>query len=150
MTTRIAWIVSFALSCCALAATTPVETRWLDKDPPAIAQGVSWGVPWPRGAVTKETHFRAADVPVQSWVMAYWPDGSIKWTGHAISATAGLKAPTIAPGEPAAPATPLKVEQSDDAIDITNGPMTWILSRKGAALIDSVSIDGKPIARAGK
>ena len=25
------------------------------------------------------------NIPVQIWITATWPDGSIKWTGHAIS-----------------------------------------------------------------
>src|SRR4051794_7208702 len=69
MSTRIAAVVVLWLICFAHAAeVAPVELRWLDRDAPAVAQGVSWGVPWPRGAVQKDAHFRAGDVPIQSWV----------------------------------------------------------------------------------
>lgn len=27
----------------------------------------------------------AGGLPVQSWPLAYWPDGSLKWTAHAIA-----------------------------------------------------------------
>src|SRR4051795_3836662 len=103
--------VAFVFSANVSAQTTPsaVTVQWLDKAPPATTQGVSWGVPWPRGAVAKGATFRLTDakdgaVPGQSWPMAYWPDGSVKWTGHAIAATPQLAgAMSIAPGEPAAP-----------------------------------------------
>jgi len=56
--------------------------HWLET--PA-RQGVTWGVPWARGAVAQGSQFALADgTPVQSWTTATWPDGSVKWTAHAI------------------------------------------------------------------
>ncbi|HUR07767.1 MAG TPA: hypothetical protein VM347_34855, partial [Nonomuraea sp.] len=60
--------------------------NWLDHPK---QQGVTWGVPWRRGAVERAALFALADpegrpVPVQSWVTATWPDGSVKWSAHAI------------------------------------------------------------------
>jgi YetA-like protein len=77
-----------------------VQLHWLDGAPPSISQGVSWGVPWPRGAMKRETTFTLSDskgnqVPVQTWPLAYWPDGSLKWTGHAISAAGKTAGPLI-------------------------------------------------------
>ena len=31
----------------------PVKLNWLDGQPPATPQSVSWGVPWPKGKVQK-------------------------------------------------------------------------------------------------
>ena len=69
-----------------------VEVHWLDRMGEAVTQGVSWGVPWQQGKIQKDTKFgfkdaHGNDVAVQTWLLAYWPDGSIKWTGFA--ATAG-------------------------------------------------------------
>ena len=84
--------------------------HWLDGTPPATQEGQCWGYPWPRGTQRAHAtfHMIGADgkaVPLQSWPMAWWPDGSLKWTGHAIPAdtalTDGLR---IEPGRPAAPA----------------------------------------------
>ncbi|MFD4778528.1 hypothetical protein ACFWNU_32440, partial [Streptomyces sp. NPDC058427] len=36
-------------------------------------------------------------VPVQSWTTATWPDGSLKWTPHAVGVTATRSPP---PGRP--------------------------------------------------
>src|SRR5689334_19500022 len=90
-------IAAVVVCAAARGQTAPAgaTARWLDGMPPPTTQGVSWGVPWPRGAVAKGASFRLTDgtggeVPVQSWPTAYWPDGSLKWTGHAIAATPAL------------------------------------------------------------
>ena len=56
-------------------------------------------------------------VPVQTWPLAYWPDGSVKWTGHAIAATANLAGPlTLTPGASAsAPAVSNAIKVAEDA-----------------------------------
>lgn len=67
-------------------APDPVLLTWLE-DPPSAAVPSRWGVPWPRGQVTGAPCFQlihaAGATPVDSWVTARWPDGSVKWTGHA-------------------------------------------------------------------
>ena len=54
---------------------------------------VQWGVPWPQGAMRELPGLELAseqDVhALDSWVTARWPDGSVKWTGHAGTAPAG-------------------------------------------------------------
>ena len=89
-----------------------VSVDWLGGEAPGADCGVSWGVPWAQGSVARQTQFALADVqgqaiPVQSWALAYWPDGTLKWTGHSMSAHQGFRGPlTLAVGEPTAPATP--------------------------------------------
>src|SRR5699024_5263917 len=52
-----------------------------------------WGVPWPRGALQDAPLLDLAtdqgSTPVDTWVTARWPDGSVKWTGHAGLAPGG-------------------------------------------------------------
>lgn len=48
---------------------------------------VTFGAPWEKGAVNRETDFILKDgngdtLPLQSRVTAYWPDGTIKWSAH--------------------------------------------------------------------
>ncbi|MGH8853099.1 MAG: Tat pathway signal sequence domain protein, partial [Telluria sp.] len=65
--------------------------RWLDGKAPARFEGVTLGVPWPRGTLrlpaSKRLDFTlGANAPaMQSWPLAYWPDGSLKWTAHAVA-----------------------------------------------------------------
>jgi len=58
--------------------------KWLESQP-KIKRGINWGVPWEKGDLSveefKKSEYRLSE-PLQSKIMAYWPDGSIKWTGH--------------------------------------------------------------------
>ena len=65
-----------------------VELKWLEENT-VPSQGVTWGVPWEKGALKRDEELileneRGETVPVQSWPQAYWPDGTEKWTGHAV------------------------------------------------------------------
>lgn len=152
----LALLAAFASPQRAEGKAAPVKLHWLDRSPPPTTQGVAWGVPWPQHAVDKSATFRLTDangqaLPLQSWTLAYWPDGSIKWTGFATTGTpaeAGML--TLSEGLPEALKTPLKVTQSDEAIEIANGPVVWRLPKRGASLVESVSIAGKAVARDGK
>jgi hypothetical protein len=121
-----------------VATANAVTLQWLD-GPPATSCGVSWGVPWPRGEIKPGTTFTLGDMPVQTWPLAYWPDGSLKWTGHAINA-----APSsfeLLPGRP--PTGALRVD--GDTIDTG-----VIRCRIGDGLIKSISIDGREVAKNGR
>src|SRR3954468_22946831 len=90
-------------SCSLAADAAGVQLRWLDHAAPPATQPVSWGVPWPQGQVKKDANFVLAGagdraLPVQSWPLAYWPDGSLKWTGHAaLVPGGGAEVLTISP-----------------------------------------------------
>src|SRR5438128_11568801 len=88
------------------AAADPVTLDWLEDGGLGAAPGSTVGVPWPKGAYQEDQTFALTDaggtsVPVQSWPIAYWPDGSLKWTAHAVSSGSGKL--TLAAGTPAAP-----------------------------------------------
>src|SRR4051794_22408643 len=67
------------------AAADEVVLSLLDNKPLYMDSGVSFGVPWPRGLVRKGEGFSLSSpvkrLPLQSWPLAYWPDGSVKWMG---------------------------------------------------------------------
>src|SRR5579872_4613424 len=69
------------------SAPGAAPVKWLDAAPPALETGVTWGVPFARGTVRREQTFTlTADgkaLPLQSWPLAYWPDGTIKFSGFA-------------------------------------------------------------------
>ena len=90
-------------------------------------------------------------VPVQSWPLAFWPDGSLKWSGLAITADTRLTTPlTIAAGATAAPKSPVQVTSAADFIEITTGTLRCRIARGGPNLIDSLAIDGREVARNGR
>jgi hypothetical protein len=87
-------------------------------------------------------------VPLQTWPLAYWPDGSIKWTGHAITGAPDLGGPlTLSRGAPVQPQTALKAEQNQAAIEVDTGVLQCRIPRTGSAFIESLTIGGRQIAR---
>ena len=141
------------------AATAPpasVQLNWLDRTALQAPAGVSWGVPWPRGAVSPQTSFdlTAPDgksIPIQTWPLAYWPDGSLKWTGNAASFpgdTAGPLTLTIGPAAPVA--APLAILEDEKSIAISSGTMTWRIPKTGRYLVDSISMAGRVVATQGE
>ncbi len=127
-----------------------IDLNWLGGAAPAVESGVSWGLPWPRGAVRREQTFTlsAADgkpLPLQSWPLAYWPDGSIKFSGYAtVAATPGPF--RLAPA-PASASIALKLSQSAQAIEIDTGKVQARIPKQGAAFIESLTIEGRIVAR---
>ncbi len=119
------------------------EVRWLEgNDAPETLPGTTWGVPWPRGAAAAGTSFTliAADgkpVPVQSWPLATWPDGSLKWTAHAIPAGAGAAAPLrLEPGKPVVPPTAVSVVEEPETITVNTGVIECRIRRTGNHFLD--------------
>ncbi|MGP8243854.1 MAG: hypothetical protein ACLQVN_04965, partial [Bryobacteraceae bacterium] len=135
-----------------------VSLGWLDGAPPLAESGISWGVPWARGSVRRDQSFTLTDadgkaLPLQSWPLAYWPDGSLKWSGFATVSAAGAAGPfRVAPGPSAAApgGTPVTVRESADAIEVDTGALRCRLPRQGAALIDSMALEGLVVARQGR
>ena len=146
----------------ATRAADPVPTKWLEGTPNANI-GVNWGAFWPKGAVQKATPFAlktaaGQTVPMQTWPLAYWPDGSLKWTGHAISSGSGIAGPfDITPlvqgaAEPQAPAA-IHINDSDSGIEIDTGGAQGVRARfpkTGSVIIDSLFVGTRKVAQNGK
>ena len=132
------------------------ELHWLDNTAPQAMTGATWGVPWPQGRHAPGAEFTlrtaaGAAVPVQSWPLAYWPDGSLKWTGHALPAdTPATDGFELAAGSPAVPARPLTVKESAEAIDIDTGVIRCRVGKTGEILIQEIAREGRVIAREGR
>jgi hypothetical protein len=117
--------------------------RWLDDAPPQISTGATWGVPWARGIHKADTQFKLGDIPLQTWPLATWPDGSLKWTAHAIPAdTFPTGAQELTAGAPASPAKPLRATTTAESIEIDTGVITARIARAGTTLITSVKRTG--------
>ncbi|HHV7525996.1 TPA: hypothetical protein ACUNF5_007628, partial [Burkholderia orbicola] len=56
---------------------------------------------------------------LQTWPLAYWPDGSIKWTGHAaVFPEESGRRFTLQKGKPGAPKTIVRVSEQKDEITV--------------------------------
>ncbi len=125
-----------------------VDVRWLDDTPPLGHEGQSWGQPWPQGTRLAKAYRLGTDA-VQTWPMAYWPDGSIKWTGHAIAADTGRAGPLrLATGAGTRPAMPVAVHETADAIEVSVGTRRWQVGRRGEAIIVSATVGARETLRA--
>jgi YetA-like protein len=139
------------------AAAGDIAVDWLDRGAPPVPVGVSFGVPWARGTVQKTQTFalRAGDgaaLPLQSWPLAFWPDGSIKWTGFATVGGPSASGPLRLSTEAAVPrdAAGARVLTNEATIEVDTGRLHCRIPKRGGALFDTLEVDGRVVARQGR
>jgi len=142
----------------AISKALPSDTvtlHWLE-NPPLTNGGVSWGVPWPKNFVKKEQSFALINtngkmLPLQSWVLAYWPDGSVKWSGFATVASPQDKGPfKLIRGKALVKTGSVTVKELNNAFEINTGQLTCYVPKKGTYLVDSMVIDNHAVASKGR
>ena len=136
----------------ARSAPGSVSLSLLGKEP-TLSTGISWGVPWAQGAVARGASFslsaQGSNLPVQSWPLAYWPDGSIKWTGFATVLPAGFQGPvSLSAGAASSAAGALSVKTDRNSVTVDTGALICSIPLNGSNLINSISMGGKNIAGA--
>lgn len=142
--------------------SSSAKVRWIG-DIPKYTSGTTFGVPWPQGQFKPdETSFSLSasgddDLPLQSWVTGYWRDGSIKWTGHALSATESaqeeytIKAFPSSKNSRRASDTDLSVKDTNKEVTVNTGKIIVTFPKKGNALIGSIKTSsGKTVGKNGK
>lgn len=135
--------------------TEPVPLTWLESGGLGAAPGSTLGVPWPKGQYAKDQTFALAtedgeDVPVQTWPIGYWPDGSLKWTAHAVGPEVTAKKFALTTGTPAAPENKVTVTRAGGTITVSTGVITAKLGTNGSALVRTVTRGSTEIARNGR
>jgi len=154
--------LSFGFAVPLVSAQTPAKSSapitWLGNAPAALPTGVSFGVPWPRGAVTKTQTFTLSTangktLPTQTWPLAYWPDGSIKWTGVATVAgpedSGQLTLSSDADEHAESKESAIHISTSDTTYEINTGPLQIRIPTHGSRLVDAMTIDGRQVASNG-
>jgi hypothetical protein len=142
------------------SGTAPLDTalHWLDGAAPASFAGTTFGVPWPQGRVPKGSAFvlRPADgtgvAASQSWPLAYWPDGSVKWSAHALGLGEQLASSyQLFPIGAAALAggTNLVTRQKDEIV-VDTGRLRARVPLSGDTLFASLALDGRTALRDGE
>ncbi|WP_322005586.1 exo-rhamnogalacturonan lyase family protein [Paraburkholderia tropica] len=160
------------------ANANEARVHWLDgslRATPESFTGATWGVPWPRGAVDAHSAFdlrlaHAAATPtsasgrvaLQSWPLAYWPDGSLKWSAHTLAPQAlaalqnGDETPRDFIVEPRAARAdetnnaPAIAHLDGDLIRIDTGVLQATLPLNGARVFDTLSRNGQATLRDGR
>ncbi|KAI5204632.1 hypothetical protein E4T38_04565 [Aureobasidium subglaciale] len=138
-----------------------VKVQWLDPKP-AYNPGTTFGVPWPRGRYqANDTVFTVSSdngesVASESWITGYWADSSVKWTAHAITASAAEDGYTVHAGAKnsttrSSPPTKLTVKESSDAIEISTGKITATFGKTGSVLLKEIKTSkGQIVGQNGK
>ena len=134
-----------------------VSIRWLGGESPGIDSVVSWGVPWPKGAVQKNQEFSLVTsdgkpLPLQTWPLAYWPDGSLKWSGFTTVAGPELSEPYKLKQASASfeMENKVKVVENEQTVEIDTGKLKCRIPRQGNYIIGSMVIDGREVAEKGQ
>lgn len=126
--------------------TTGVPLHWVgEKSTQPVP--VSFGVPFAQGELKDVTTLALSDeTPVDAWVNARWPDGSVKWAGLSavVSPIDGLfvtsKQKKVQKNSPS-----IVVSNNQNGIQVNTGRLTVSITKKGRNLIDSLCIDGKRV-----
>jgi hypothetical protein len=138
-----------------VAAQSSVKVKWLEGTPDYLG-GVTFGLPWPRGQhAANATEFVASGDPkLSSWITALWPDGSLKWTGHALSATTSPADEYIITASEYVNSTRSRlrresngVQVHDDESDIVvnTGKVTATFPKTGNILVSSIKAGNKTV-----
>ncbi|KAI0881319.1 uncharacterized protein GGS22DRAFT_73608 [Annulohypoxylon maeteangense] len=149
-------------------ASDTVAVSWVG-DAPKINSGTTFGLPWPRGKYQANTTTFAGregdsegQVPLQSWILASWPDGSIKWSAHAVGASEtvydkySITASTSTAGSKEKRASnssssSLTVSESDSEATINTGKLSATFPKSGSILVSEIKTSsGKIVGQNGR
>lgn len=91
------------------------------------------------------------DLPVQSRVTAWWPDGSIKWLSHTAKSERMGSSVTLLPsvyqeGENVPAAEALDIQETDSGFSVDTGVLSLCIPKSGRNLAERISLNGKALA----
>lgn len=134
-----------------MRSTAPgAALHWLAGKPPQAFAGVTWGTPWQQGQVAGDSDFELRNkyghrLPLQSWPLATWPDGSLKWSAHAL---APHPEPTehygLQPVEHGQKQQQSLLSESAHSVTVDTGVLRCIIPRSGPLLIEEIDRQGQP------
>lgn len=86
---------------------------------------------------------RGREIPLQSRITAYWPDGSVKWTAHTADAALLGKKIEVLPGSPEG-FEGMRCVESGEEILIQAGMVTVLVRKDGRHLFARAERNGRP------
>jgi hypothetical protein len=130
------------------------------REPAGVArvhEPVTTGLPFAQAALPAAPPLALVDarggyVPLQTRVLARWPDGSVKWVlldfqVEKLAARGNATFKLVAGAARGVRKRGVTVATTDDAVVVDTGPMEAAIDRKQFSLFRSVSIDGAEILR---
>lgn len=112
----------------------------------------TFGCMWKKGMCGADSGYvcRAKDgreVPMQSRITAYWPDGSVKWTAHTADAALLGEEAEVLPGTPAA-FEGMRLLETEEEILLKSGVITVSVKKNGATLFERAERGGRVFLKA--
>lgn len=129
--------------------TTGVPLHWVGERPTKPVP-MSFGVPFAQGELKDvSTLALSTQDPIDAWVNARWPDGSVKWAG--ISAVVNptsddIRVVSEKPKQKSRAG--IVVTEQRDLLTVQTGRLTAYLRKTGSSLWDSLCLDGRRIGGA--
>lgn len=116
-----------------------IEMKWLGSHAQGI-HSITFGVPFSKGEIQRAETFsllmEEQEYPLFSWPLAYWPDGSVKWMGNALTM---LKAKAL-----------LSIEDKEQQYLIKNGELEILMDRTGMSIIKEIRTADRVLAKEGQ
>ena len=115
---------------------------------------ISGGMPFAYGAVKSEQNLRLLndqnkEVPLQTRVLAKWPDGSLKWVLFTFPTAPGALRCEYGTQVRRETAKGMTVTQDDKTISINTGPLQVTISKTNGDLCETLALEGKQLKPAG-
>ncbi len=140
---------------CSPQQTSAVPLHWIG-DTPEQDKAVSFGVPFDEGDVFPTTPLQLKvneyqNLPVDTWPLAYWPDGSVKWSGVAGVIPAGTERLTLEKASKKVkttnkqPKASIFITETPENIQVETGVLSVYIPRHGEFLIDSLLYKGTKV-----
>ncbi|MDS0525654.1 hypothetical protein NNC19_08190 [Clostridium sp. SHJSY1] len=132
------------------------KVKWLDELPKSKCN-VTWGMPWEKGELKKGDNLtirnkNGEDLSLQSWPLAYWPDGSIKWSAQSaiFDGNSDKTYEVIKISEPLNHKSFIKIKEDENSITVDTTKMICKVNKNGQDIIEEVLIDGKRVNAGGR
>jgi len=113
---------------------------------------VTTGLPFAKGTLTDADRVSVSEgrkrLPLQTEVLAWWPDGSVKWLLLDFQAKPGAKDFTLRYGRSVRPVeqpTGIVARKTDKGVSIDTGTLKFSVKRDGGGFLDSVSLRDKRV-----
>src|SRR5699024_3050078 len=132
-----------------------LNLKWLDKQP-TRSTGITWGVPWKKGELDRHESISLSDtngkkMSIQTWQTAVWPDGSVKWTGHA--AVLGQNPSEhyqLHKGKHILSCNVHQDEESEELIEIDTRQLSCQIHEQGKVIMKQLAVVNNVVASDGK
>lgn len=144
-------------------AEETARLHWIGQVP-ASDKPVSFGIPFHKGEMKATDAFTLSTpqgeaIPADFWPTAYWPDGSVKWGGFAAIVPGGTQSVVFEKAKKKAKTSLslvpgggglLQVQESDTQIKVCSKDFAAYVSKRGAAILDSLVLGTTRVAGAGQ